>query len=255
MLPEKPLFIIGTGRSGTTLLFRLLANHPDLAWPCIGHTPLPEPYDLWTKAGFHCFSRPCRDLRGIDAVPEQNRMEIQQSFAHFCEQANRTRFLTKYTGWPRLEFVRRIFPDARFIHLMRDGRAVAWSLMQQPWWHGWQGPTQWRWGQLSPEDQQIWEESDRSFYVLAGLQWKLLMHSIMASSALHPVLHLKYERLVASPEIVLSEICRFAELPTKKLGVELLKSANHKWRSIDTSEQVAFNKHLGPVLCHYGYNL
>jgi len=29
---ERPIFVIGTGRSGTTLFFHLLALHPDLAW-------------------------------------------------------------------------------------------------------------------------------------------------------------------------------------------------------------------------------
>ena len=29
---KKPIFIIGSGRSGTTILYRLLCLHPDLCW-------------------------------------------------------------------------------------------------------------------------------------------------------------------------------------------------------------------------------
>ena len=32
MDPERPIFIIGSGRSGTTILYKLLAIHPDVAW-------------------------------------------------------------------------------------------------------------------------------------------------------------------------------------------------------------------------------
>lgn len=52
----------------------------------------------------------------------------------------RNRLLFKITGWPRVGFLHEIFEDAKFIHLIRDGRAVAYSLLQQPWWEGWRGP-------------------------------------------------------------------------------------------------------------------
>ena len=41
----------------------------------------------------------------------------------------RNRLLIKITGWSRIGFLDEIFPDARFIHIVRDGRAVASSLL------------------------------------------------------------------------------------------------------------------------------
>jgi LPS sulfotransferase NodH len=49
-LTEKPLFIIGPGRSGTTLLLRLMALHPELAWRkphILAAMPLPEQLELY----------------------------------------------------------------------------------------------------------------------------------------------------------------------------------------------------------------
>jgi len=34
-------------------------------------------------------------------------------------------FIHKYTGWSRIAFFKEIFPEARFVHVIRDGRAVA----------------------------------------------------------------------------------------------------------------------------------
>ena len=49
-------------------------------------------------------------------------------------------FLHKFTGWPRAGLLHAVFPEARFVHVVRDGRAVASSLVQQPWWDGFGGP-------------------------------------------------------------------------------------------------------------------
>src|SRR3712207_7426845 len=52
-----------------------------------------------------------------------------------------------------------IFKDAKFIHLMRDGRAVANSLLHVYFWSGWKGPGNWGWGQLSPAQQRSEEHT------------------------------------------------------------------------------------------------
>jgi len=44
---------------------------------------------------------------------------------------------------PRIGFLQAIFPDAKFIHIVRDGCAVANSRMNAPFWKGWQGLNTW----------------------------------------------------------------------------------------------------------------
>src|SRR5213078_3203453 len=90
----------------------------------------------------------------------------------------RHRLLVKITGWPRVGYLRAIFPDARFIHLIRDGRAVANSLIHTDFWRGWAGPSKWQWGEMGAEHHEEWERHGRSFVALAGIQWKIMMGAI-----------------------------------------------------------------------------
>ncbi len=81
------------------------------------------------------------------------------------------------TGWPRTGFLRAAFPDARVVNVVRDGRAVASSWLQMGWWDGWQGPDRWIYGPLPAELHALWEASGRSFAVLAGLGWRMLLEA------------------------------------------------------------------------------
>ncbi|MEM7200482.1 MAG: sulfotransferase [Planctomycetota bacterium] len=293
-MPERPLapiFAIGTGRSGTTLFFDLLRRHRDLAWPCqfmVGEgknhrdrwterlarvpavgaplsrwhrhrRPVPEPYGLWSRyaAGF---ARPCRDLEAHDA-PAAAVDQLPEAVALQQRRMRKPRFFSKYTGWSRIGFVDAVFPDARYVHVVRDGRAVAASLLSVSWWHGWGGPAQWRWGPLPAADQQRWEESGGSFYVLAGLQWKLLMHNLTSRGATVGAryLQVRYEDLVAAPHATLQRVVDWAGLdPDPDLAPAIdrvaLRDANHKWREqVPATERAAFERLLGDELVRFGY--
>src|SRR5262245_59764101 len=163
---EKPIFIVGIGRSGTTVFHEMLAQHPHAAWlsrlcddypskplrnrrlmqavdyPLIGRylrqrfKPL-ECYSFWER---HCigFSKPCRELVAAD-VAEFAMKRIRNALRRM-QTSKRRRLDAKITGWPRLGYLQQIFGDAKFIHLVRDGRAVVNSRLQESWWPGWEGP-------------------------------------------------------------------------------------------------------------------
>ena len=162
---RNPLFIVGTGRCGSSALHQLLSHHPHLAWlsqlcarfpahPEVNrlamllldsglpsefvrkHVRPSEAYAYWDHH-FPGFSEPCRDLVREDVngrIGETLRASLSQMLT-----PQRHRLLIKITGWPRVGFLKAIFPDARFVHVYRDGRAVACSLLERPWWGGWQG--------------------------------------------------------------------------------------------------------------------
>ena len=75
----------------------------------------------------------------------------------------RNRLLIKITGWPRIGYLNEIFSDAKFIHILRDGRAVANSLINVEFWRGWQCPQNWRFGRLTEKQQKEWEDSQYFF--------------------------------------------------------------------------------------------
>jgi omega-hydroxy-beta-dihydromenaquinone-9 sulfotransferase len=285
----KPIFIVGTGRCGSTLFHRLLATHPQLMWlsgfshrfpdkPSLNRravtavgSPLlngilgrkirpAEAYGFW-DAHAYGFSEPCRDLVRSDVstkVKKQVRAALQALLT-----PERNRMLVKITGWPRIGFLNEIFEDAKFIHIKRDGRAVASSLLHVGFWRGWYGPQGWRAGLLSPEDQATWESYDRSFTALAGIEWRIQMRAMEAARrALDPKLffEVKYEAFCEQPLETYRQVLEFAELPwsaelEKAVKEALIRSTSNRWRDdLTPAQQGILDNLLREDLQRYGYN-
>jgi hypothetical protein len=176
--------------------------------------------------------------------------------------ARRHRLLVKITGWPRIGFLNEIFEDARFIHVLRDGRAVASSLLHVNFWRGWYGPQGWRAGLLSPEDQATWESYDRSFTALAGIEWRIQMRAMEAARRqLDPKLfhEVKYEEFCERPIETFREALEFAELPQsaefeRHVRAASIRSTSNRWRDdLSPGQQVILDDLLREDLLRYGY--
>lgn len=159
---DRPIFIVGPGRSGTTLLLKLLAAHGDLAWfsgytdrfPSFPQLSLlsridsfpfassqvrlskgwPKPAEanrIWASCFPH-FLWPSQDL-GEQECTAEGAAKLREVVSKHLVWQGRKRFLTKYTGYPRIGLIRRVFPDALFIYIDRDPRAVVYSWMRLRW--------------------------------------------------------------------------------------------------------------------------
>ncbi len=144
---------------------------------------------------------PMRDLTERDATPW-----IRERLRAFVDdRATRLGapvFLHKLTGWPRVGLLRACFPDAHFVEIVRDGRAVANSWLQMPWWRGHLGPGQWHFGPLPLDLELRWIESGRSFPALAALGWRMLMDAYDEAREHVPEdrwVRVRYESVVANP--------------------------------------------------------
>jgi hypothetical protein len=103
-----------------------------------------------------------------------------------------------------LPLLEALFPCARFVHIVRDGRDVALSL--RSWANEKKGP-----GRL-----EFWQESP---IAVAALWWRWQVSSGLAGAAsIEPgkVLLVRYEDLVAEPEHTLREVTSFLELPFRR---------------------------------------
>jgi hypothetical protein len=218
-----------------------------------------ECYDFWEHHA-RGFRRPCRDLTAAD-VTNKVKETVRAALAQVPTRA-RNRLLIKITGWPRLGYLHEIFPDARFLHIVRDGRAVVNSLVNVDWWWGWGGPEKWRLGELTPAQRSLWEKHNRSFIALAGLQWNILLEAMDAARQSIPkeaFLEIRYEDLCARPMPVLREALDFLELDwnpvfESRLRHHDLRSSNFKWQEELTPDQHrimedVMRKHL----TRYGY--
>lgn len=268
-----PLFIVGVGRSGSSVFHRLMCRHPRAAWlsrvleqwpnarpvnralmhalavPVVGgrlaHLIDPgECYDYWEQLA-PGFTSPCRDLLASD-VQNDARANVRGALSRVPTK-RRPQLVAKVTGWPRVGYLREIFPNAKFIHVMRDGRPVAASFLKVPWWRGWRGPSGWLFGDLTSEQTAEWQRYDRSFVALAGIQWKLLMDAMESAKQSVPascMVEIRYEDLCRDPVEHFRRVAEFAELPwvrsfERMIRSEPLHSENEKWRRDFTADQQA----------------
>lgn len=285
-----PIFIVGTGRCGSTIFHHMLSFHDHVSWlspSCQKHPARPqlnrrnmrlldlplvssyarkliypvEAYAFWER---YCpgFSEPCRDLTQDDLGPKSAK-SIRGALSQILTR-RRPRLLIKVTGWPRIGFLKALYPDAKFIHVYRDGRAVANSLLNIYFWSGWHGPNNWRWGELSPEQRTCWEKNDRSFAALAGIEWEILMAAQDAAKQSLPagdLMEIRYETLCDDPVGIFGQAVDFCDLEwTSAFDAAVknfeLKNTNDKWKKdLNQAQQRALCDSLQDVLPKYGYHV
>lgn len=287
------VFMVGTGRSGSSFLHEVLVRHPEAGFvsniddrlPALNllgrwnnqlHRHLPpslttkgrvrfapsEGYRLLAHRVSPVLGRSPRDLTAGDVTPWLAE-RLSRFFTERIEAQASTSFIHKLTGWPRVGFMHHAFPDARFIHIVRDGRAVANSFLQMPWWSEYQGPPGWRWGPLPAPYHAEWERSGRSFVVLAGITWKLLIDASSAAQAAVPAsqwMEVRYEDVLADPRPHVERMVRFTGLEwDDRFEAEFAK---HTWRTgrreafrrdIDPDNLAALESSLADHLRRYGY--
>jgi len=133
-----PIFVSGCNRGGTTILSHLLAAHPDVR--SVGRGPFHEGQYVWRQQ-FPDWSRhrwalpPWRwYLRrtAAHATPERIRF-FREAFAREVTEPGRMLEKTPANA-VRIPFINAIYPDCKFVHVIRDGRHTAASLMARGVW-------------------------------------------------------------------------------------------------------------------------
>jgi omega-hydroxy-beta-dihydromenaquinone-9 sulfotransferase len=287
----KPIFIVGTGRCGSTAFHKLLGAHEQLMWlsgfaeefpnrpswnrwavTAVGNPLIRrlfgarikpgENYGFWYKHAYG-FAEPGRDLVRADVTPRVKR-QVRSAIERMLTP-KRSRLLIKLTGWSRIGFLDEIFEDAKFIHIVRDGRAVANSYLHvNSWqWRGWYGPYSWRYGPLPAEDQAAWEASGRSFVALAGIQWKIHTRAIeTARQALDPsrFLEVKYETFCEQPLETCRRVMEFAELTDsaafeRHVQATPIKDTDRWRKDLSEAQQALLTDLLREELLRYGYDV
>jgi hypothetical protein len=165
------------------------------------------------------------------------------------------RFLNKRTAnTQRIELIAKIFPDAYYVHLIRDGRAVAASYYTVRWWRDidiW-----WLGGNAA-----TWEEDGRDPVELCGLQWQRNVKELLDHRHLFGdrYLELRYEELVQDPRDCIDRIGQFCELERSTEYLELipetLPNMNHKWHErFDEGQKEILQRTIGDFLGQLGYS-
>jgi len=276
MSVEKPIFIVGTGRCGSTMLHRLLAMHPSVGWLSTFNEVLPG--QAWLSAfsnlyridrlpfkvrHFPAFPKPFECYRfwasylpnfsrhdaplGADDVPEAGIEPVRQRVARVLHYQRKPRFLHKVTGWARMAYLDRIFPDALFLWLKRDGLAVVSSWIKA----GFIDVTSdidsdsWEWGQIPERYRAWWHELGGGAALSAAVKIQLDVDDIGRNMPLFPDRSraFRYEDLVSNPIEALQQMTAFCELEWLPAFDRVCREmdfydASQKWRQF-LSEQEA----------------
>jgi len=174
----RMIFVLGTGRCGSTLVEEILCRHPSVGF--VSNLEDRYPLPRQRHAGMGACTADCRPgqpRRGASVTPPRRPIGLWIASSRQCS-AHRLATCSPRTsppGWigasassssrgvraagghlhPQADRLaadrlsRPDLPEARFIHVIRDGRAVANSWLQMPWWLGYGGPERWQWDPLA----------------------------------------------------------------------------------------------------------
>jgi Sulfotransferase family len=197
----RPFFIVGSPRSGTTLLRQMLDGHPRLAIPDESHFVVGLAPRWWRRRRAVTvddvlahprvarWDVPPDELRAGAAVTDDAGFAevVGAVFGAYASAHGKARWGDKTPGYvTHLPFLADLFPDSQFVHVLRDGREVAASLAD------------WSWGPPSAVSGAFW--------------W---VHKVQAGRRAgrrlpaDRYLEVRLEDLIADPEATLREVCRF----------------------------------------------
>ncbi|TFH33726.1 MAG: sulfotransferase [Anaerolineales bacterium] len=198
-MSQAPIFIVGCGRSGTTLLRNFIHAHPEIAIPpeslfiidylrAAGHSDIHALIRLILgepEIREWGLSLRLVDLEDCKMVPQV----IERLHLLYAHSMKKRRWGQKTPRFIRhLELLGNHFPEAKFIHLIRDPRAVANSLIRS--------------------------DVHRSTPYHAAKRWMMDVGAGLAYEQAFPerIMRIRYEDLVSRPEDTLTSVFGFLEM-------------------------------------------
>ena len=240
---DEPFFLVGSERSGTTLLRLMLAHHrgiecapefeflverlpPREGWPALA------PYYAWLSTNRIFLPHELAIDRRLD-YPALARSFLGQ----YARRSGKP--IHGATCHKHFDRLLRLWPRARFVHLVRDGRDVARSCVGMGWaGNVWYGATRW---------------------VEAEELWKSLLPRIDAARRLD----LRYEDLLRDPERELTRVCRFLGTEYDDRMLEYHRDSSYErpdpsligqWKKKLTRDELGLlEARIGPWLQRWGY--
>ena len=244
-IKNRPIFIVGCERSGTTMLRLILSSHKNIAIPpqtkffkklykrrlFFGdlskqknrHKLIKRFYDNHDrntkiidlgidKTDIHCSLSKSSDTLGsfLSVIPKL-----------YLQNHNKARWGDKHPYYIKyLPQLYKLFPDAQVIHIIRDGRDAVASLKRMPWW--------------------------KQNSIFAMLNWQeAIKKGLVAKSKYNSdqFMEIRYEDLIDDPVKSVKSICSFLGedysddlLKFQKLSKEAIPNYKMKWHSATKNE-------------------
>lgn len=286
------VFVVGSPRSGKTLLQNIIGFHEQMAWfsqfnsrfstvplfgmlnnlydiPLMGRCLLrfsrsrylPHPEEI--SSNYIPLTRQYGSLTEHD-VTERDARTIQ-SIAERQLHYQKKRMLIADCGRPaRLRFFNAIFPDSKFIHVIRDGRdVVAACLSRYPYMF----TEEKRLDDYFPQAPQAllqmaqdYKGNDDYRLVFAALYWKIAIREIekQSEALINPVHVVRYEDLLNDPDGIVTRALSFLDLPmtdriNRILKIQHLSPAQDDKAVLNARQHDLLSRLFNDELIRYNY--
>jgi len=286
---ERPIFIVGSGRSGTTVFYNFFSIHPDVCWfsnysdryynlsfmpffhriidlPLIGKQAkegIISKKRFWIKpseagkiyhklCGFEYSSKTTET-----DLDENAEKRFKDQIGNHLKFTGKKRFLNKQTAnTQRIKLIHEMFKDAIFIHVIRDGRAVANSLLNVSWRDE---MDIWWINKDNPSEKN--ELINREAIELCGLHWSHNVKEIQNNKSIfgQRYMEILYEDFIKDVRGTLIKVMNFCDLSFSESFLQVLPhdlpNMNNKWQDELSDHQInLLNKAIQPTLIELGYN-
>jgi hypothetical protein len=224
----EPVFLVGTTRSGTTLLRLMLDHHSQLSLPGEfefavelvaddGRFPSLDDYCDWLGTNRHFLYHALEIDSSLDYPGLVNDFLLQMRRSSGAEEKP----IAGAVVHRHYERLLHLWPMASFIHIVRDPRDVCASWLRMGWVGSpWGGGREWR---------------------RAELQWDHLRASLPPTRR-H---ELRFEDLIARPRESLESLCRFLTVPFEETMLDYSRDSTYE--PVDPSQAEKWRKELSPA--------
>jgi Sulfotransferase family len=245
-LDDRLVFVVGSPRSGTTFLAAAIGSVPgfvDLGEVAPVKASVPELARVEPREAAHRLRRVLAVARRVGLVGSVRAVEQTPELAHL------------------VDVLPLAYPDARIVHIVRDGRDVVCSLLDKPWLRPQQARTDdagiaygayarfW----VEPERRQEFEEASDA----RRAAWVWRSYVTAARSAASIVHEVRYEDVAARPEAVAQSLAAYLDAPAESLAAALgrahASSVGRYRRDLDERQLADVEAEAGALLRELGY--
>ena len=242
---NRMVFVIGSPRSGTTFLGSTIGGLPgfvDLGEVQPLKAAMPELFALKEEECARRIRRILQTQRVLALVPG----------VRGVEQGPETGFV--------FPAALSAYPDARAVHILRDGRDVVCSLVERGWLRA--GEARWRDQVAEGQQARFWVEPARREEFEAASEatraaWVWRRYVTAARRPHERKIEIRYEDMTTAPESVADTLAAHVDAPRGELLSRLTAAHDRsigRWRRDLTPEQISdVEREAGPLLAELGY--
>lgn len=265
-----PVYVIGAGHSGTTILYRMLSMHPEMGWlsqlsqrsgtiPGRLRIPRHNQLDRWLRRRTrfdwrkeigvlkrHVVPHPAEAARTWEyIIPTVNFVGVDESIVRLRRIIEAERSFWKkdifIAKLPRLfehmDVLLGAYPESRFVHIVRDGRAMAASMRHQGLLRGFSSHDALRW---------------------SAAWWCRVVKTMDEYSDTAEITTIRYEDLCTDVRGSVAELVTFCGLETSTFPFDRcppsLTPTNDRWLvSLSPEEHAILLDEQGEYLKRFGY--